>query len=67
MTPKTRFRVRRSLDWAKFVLVGALAGLAFVNTYGLIIGIDPSQPAETIGMLSGATIMTALIKALHVL
>ena len=58
--------VLRVLDYARYAVVGGIAGLSIYNTYMLIVAATPTSSAETLASSAGALIVTGLVKALHI-
>lgn len=58
----------RFLAYSKYLIIGAIGGLAIVNTVAMFVSqITPTDSVETIAMGLGAALLVAAIKAVHIL
>jgi len=63
-----RNSVLRFIAYAKYITIGAIGGLAVINTVSMFVSqIKPTDSIETIAMGAGAAITIAAIKAIHIL
>lgn len=55
----------RALTYTRFLLAGAIGGIAVVNTLAQIISVTPAPTVERIGMAVGAVALAGTAKLLH--
>lgn len=60
-------KVLHLINWAKYLVIGAIGGIAIVNTVAMVVNGAPGQSIENIAMGAGAIVAAAIAKGVHLL